>query len=39
MKPKEIIIKRMGTKLKQKSGMNLKRKSIRRRVKSKININ
>jgi hypothetical protein len=41
MKPKEIIMKRMGTRLKkkQKSDMKLKRKSIRRRVKSKININ
>jgi hypothetical protein len=40
MKPKEIIMKIMETRLKkQKSGMKLKRKSIRIRVKSKININ
>jgi hypothetical protein len=34
-------MERMGIKLKkeQKSGMKLKRKSIRRRVKNKININ
>jgi hypothetical protein len=41
MKPKEIIMKRMVLNffLKKKSGMKLKRKSIRRRVKNKININ
>ena len=40
MKPKEIIMKRKVTELyKKKSGMKSKRKSIRRRVKNKININ
>jgi hypothetical protein len=39
MKPEEIIIKRMEIKLKKKLCMKLKRKSIRRRMKSKININ
>jgi hypothetical protein len=31
--------KKNGDQIKTKIGMNLKRKSIRRRVKSKININ
>jgi len=40
MKPKEIIMKGIRTKLKkQKLGMKLKGKSIRKRMKSKININ
>jgi hypothetical protein len=39
MRPKEIIMKRIRTKLKKKLGMKLKIKSIRRRVKNKININ
>jgi hypothetical protein len=41
MKPKEIIMKKNEDKLKkkQKSGIKLKIKSIRRKVKNKININ
>jgi len=41
MKPKEIIMKRNEDQIKkkQKLSMKLKRKSIRRRMKSKININ
>jgi len=39
IKLKEIIMKTTWTKLKRKSGVKLKIKSIRRRVKNKININ
>ena len=39
IKLKEIIMKTIWTKLKKTSGVKLKRKSIRKRVKNKININ